>query len=190
LVNRTQTRYADLRRLPRALGAKMKLAREDETYCKEKRQLIAKCFGRLIQTNRYNMSFIGRVGRHRSECLFGLSAPSIPRFIMGGEIGPSTWIGPPEATFESHNGGSGLDWFNMGPIADFITDRGPTWLKDVGEIREYEPGYIEQAATIIALWPTLQRMFASRESISEWKPTFDSFANNAIHVYMDKLAGT
>src|SRR5262245_3879370 len=104
----------------------------DETFCQDSWLVFQKHFDGFMQTHGYSKTFLGRRGRYASECLFGLDSPGKPRLVFGGEIGPDIWIGSPTSRFAVVDDPETKEWFNIGPLTDFVLGRGPLWLERAG----------------------------------------------------------
>jgi len=154
--------------------------RKDRAYCRESEDAVRKHMGPFLDSHSYRLEYLGRFGRYRSECLFGAQATGLPRLIFGGELGPSAWIGPPDAPW------SGLyderaHWFNVAPLADFMLDRGQTWLDLTEDPTKYEMSRV--ASDIRSLWPLAAPVLSDPIRLHDLKAKFETWANTAIEEY-------
>ncbi len=151
--------------------------RRDRSYCRESEQVIQESAGAFLAANAYRLEFLGRAGRYRSECLFGAESGDLPKIIFGGEFGPCAWIGPSGSPW-SELYDEAAYWFNVEPLADFVLQRGQTWLDSADQPAGH--GMDQVARDISLVWPTAVAMFANLPELAEFKRGFERWAEVAV----------
>jgi hypothetical protein len=153
-----------------------------EPSCVEKFNLIRRDFSFLTDKYGYEIIFLARQGRH--NCVFGMEAKQMPKFILGGEDVYYIAVSTPQASYNLDFENSFRNsWLNVVGLSSFLSGGSPLpWLDD--EDPDSIPQFYEwkELSDITErLMPWIINTFSDLNTAENWRIEYDKAAKKQSH---------